>query len=187
MVHTKTASKTSPPVVSRLANALKPQQFFLASLVILFLALCTLGMALYVQHHTPQHILVETPSAGHAIGQNITQGEASIKVTSIKTSQGQPGFTAPEHKHYVIVTMHITNNVDHPIDVFPSSDMYIKDSAGRVGYLTPFALSNPFHAGALLPGESVQGELSFVVPDRGRVKLYVDSIWSGGVVPYKVQ
>lgn len=159
---------------------------FYSSVGILVIAFVTLIVALAVVANPGTNHKVSS-ATGYAVGTTIRQGSVTIKINGVTFGGSQPGFIAPAGKHYAVVEMSITNNTDQPINVLPSSDTYLKDSDGLVTYLTPYALINPFHAGALLPGEIVRGQLSFISKSTGPAKLYIDGIWSGGVVPFKVQ
>lgn len=154
-------------------------------MAMLLLALATLLLG-FTLREKPANI-VDKPYQGYEVNVPVSMGVASMKVSSVSFSDGQPGFRAPPNLHYAVIDMTIKNNSDQPINVLPSVDMYTKDEAGSVSYLTPFSLNQPFRAGKLLPGEQIKGELSFIVVKTGKVKLFVDSIWSGGVVPFRVQ
>ena len=156
---------------------------FIAGIVMLGLATILLGITLYLQHKIPSSS-IQTP---FKIGQAVTLGSATFKINGVSYSDGKPGFPAPASQHYLIVDCTITNITDKPINVFPASDIYLKRSSGEVAYLTPFALDQPFRAGELSPGETIRGEISYVTPKNASFKLYIDSIYSGGVIPFELQ
>jgi hypothetical protein len=156
---------------------------FIAGLVMLMIASLLLGVTLYLQHKQPQTLL-QTP---FKIGQVVTLGSATFKINGVSYSDGKPGFPAPASQHYLILDVSVTNISEKPINIFPASDMYLKRSTGEVAYLTPFALDQPFRAGELSPGEAIRGEISYVTPKDSTFKFYVDSIYSGGVVPFALQ
>jgi hypothetical protein len=68
----------------------------------------------------------------------------------------------------------------------PAADTYLKDTSGNVVYLTPFELSQPFRSGELLPGEQIQGQLSYLVKKSKSYALYIDSTWSGRLIEIKL-
>ncbi len=190
--HPKTRASLSSPKKSyqrfqTLISQLDTIKLFYLSVGLLVLSLLTLSGALIVQHNYPHALSAAARVEGYALNTPISMGLVTMEITKVSYSAGQPGFAAPADKHYAIVDFKVKNNADHPINVLPSSDIYIKDTAGNVSYLTPFALERPFKAGAVLPGEQAQGQLSYVATKTGELKLYVDGIWSGGVVPFKVQ
>lgn len=177
----KPAAKSSKSV-----QTTEVKQLFYISIGLLALALVLLVIALAVATNRESKIVV-SPNEGYKVGVVVSQGNTSMKVNGVTFGGSQPGFKAPAGKHYAVIDFSVTNNVDKPINVLPSNDTYVKDSAGVVTYLTPYAVASPFRAGTLLPGETVRGQLSYLIASTGSVKLYVDGIWSGGVVPFKVQ
>ncbi len=124
---------------------------------------------------------------GVPLGQAIRQGSAEVTLDSVEYKTGSKSFQAPKNMKYLVATMTVTNVSDRPIFVAPSSDMYVKTSAGDVSYLSPVALDHPFKSGEILPGEKTKGELSFAVNPELQQKLYVESDWSGGTVSYTLQ
>lgn len=165
-------------------NSLK---LFYLSTGLLAMSIILLITAVIVQRHTQTNQILPAPAVGYGVGEVVPVGSAEVQVAKITFSNGQPGFTAPADKRYLIVELTVKNNANQPIDVLPSSDTYIKNTAGHVSYLTPYGLKQPFRAGKLLPGEQITGQLSYLTAKKGSLKLFVDSIWSGGVIPFKVQ
>lgn len=154
--------------------------------VVLFVLSCLLAIyATAVTNDNHPHRRNGTPHTMTpiAVGQIISQGAVQLKVDHVTTSDGSGSFTAPSDKHYVILELSVTNNSDSPIHILPTSDTYLKTSDGNVSYVTPFALDQPFRAGELLPGETIKGQLSYQAERQKPQTLYVDAIWSGGVIP----
>ncbi len=159
-------------------------KLFYISVSFFLLAVITLVSALWVQHNT---LRPAPPAVGYALGEKITSGMVTVQVISVKASNGIPHLMAPNGQHFVVATVAIRNNLSRPINITPSTDIYVKDPVGNVSYLTPYSLSSPFRAGSLLPGDTIQGQLSFLTSNTGNLKLYFDGIWSGGVLPFEVQ
>jgi uncharacterized protein with FMN-binding domain len=162
-------------------------KLFYLSVVLLLFAIASLVSAYIVQQNTSKPSNSSVPFSGYSLNTPVTMGVTTMEVTKVSFSDGQPGFTAPADHHYAIVELTIKNNADHPIDVLPTSDTYVKDQTGKLSYLTPFVVDEPFRAGSLLPGEQVKGQLSYMTTKTGPLKLFIDSIWSGGVVSFKIQ
>lgn len=116
----------------------------------------------------------------------IAAGDATVVIHSIRYSNGENGFVVPAGKQYLILDTTFQNNSNHPISITPSTQTYIKDSEGYVTYLTPFALENPLRAGDLLAGDKISGQLSYLVPNNKTYTMYIDAIWSGGVVSVRL-
>lgn len=147
------------------------------------LATLTLSYALFVQsRYNLKHQTVSVKQKPFSIDTDYQIGNATIRISNIRLEPGQAPFIAPTGKQYVILDVVVINRSDAPINVLPSSDMYVKDSNGSIAYLTPYVTPSPFRAGELLPGDKIKGDVSFLVPE-GTLVLYVDAVWSGGVVP----
>ncbi|MBL8121871.1 DUF4352 domain-containing protein [Candidatus Saccharibacteria bacterium] len=162
---------------------LKTEQWLFVGTLVLFVAsLITLGIAQsIVQKRT--HV----PYAGVAQGKAITVGSSTITIQKVVHKPGTSHFAAPGGYEYLIVTLRVRNNSEKPFNIAPSIDTYTKTSTGKVAYLTPYELAEPFHSGTILPGESTEGELSYLVPKQASYKFYVEASWSGGVVPFMIQ
>jgi hypothetical protein len=190
MPDTKKTRSSPNKQISRMSlklSSISSIKLFYVSVSLLLLALGLSFSAVIINRQSQKKAVPINQFSGVKIGTPVTMGVSTMELTKVSFSDGQPGFTAPEGKHYVIVDLLIKNNADHPINVLPSSDTYIKNEAGKVSYLTPFVVDQPFRAGGLLPGEQIKGQLSYLVDKTVSLKLFIDSIWSGGVVSFKIQ
>lgn len=161
------------------------QAQFYASIVLFLLAGCML-IAAYIQEQPPTQ-KEANPQQPYSAGVTIKQGSVAMTISDLHYDNGNGVFTAPADKHYLIFTFTVKNRSDRQVNVLPSSDTYVKTTAGKVIYLTPFTLDNPFRAGELPPGEQIQGQLSYLVPKNETSKFFVDAIWSGGVIPFAIK
>lgn len=118
-----------------------------------------------------------------ALGQDINTGSATIKLSNPSYSDGAGPFAAPAGKHYLILDFSVKNYSATTINVLPGADTYVKGADNHPLYLAPFTLTEPFRPGGLAPGETMVGQLSYLVPISGNVTFYLDSIWSGRVIP----
>jgi hypothetical protein len=143
-----------------------------------------LVIALRTNQNTKRQLAVAHPQQPVALGTPISTGSVIAKVESVVYSDSVPGFKSPEDKHYAIVKLALTNKTDQPIHVYPVFDTYMKASDGTVYKITPFALTDAFRSGDIMPGESLKGELSFLVPKQTDARFYLESIWSGSVVSF---
>lgn len=153
----------------------------------LFAASCVLCAVSCLMLWVAMRPRVSESFAGIPSSQVISHGSATIGISDIRSERGSGRYAAPTGSHYVVLTLTVKNNIDMPITIAPSSDSYMKNDAGDVVYLTPFELTSPFHAGQLLPGETVRGELSYLVKDTQRYRYYLESDWTGGVVSFSLQ
>jgi hypothetical protein len=165
-------------------RTLSSRQLFYVNSFLLALSIILLATAIWVQNSAKNPV---QPFAGYPAGVTVSMGNAATRVNSTSSATGQGHFTAPADKHYLIVDVTVKNTSEKPINVFPSIDTYVKAPGGKVTFLTPYSLSEPFRAGQVLPGDQISGQLSYLVPKNGSQKLYIDSGWSGGVVTFDVQ
>ncbi|MGZ6004753.1 MAG: DUF4352 domain-containing protein [Candidatus Saccharimonadales bacterium] len=164
--------------------ARKTNQLFRASLALL---LVSSGLLIFTVGYYRQHssgVQSVKPQNPIAINQPISIGLVDLQVSDIKTTNGSQPFIAPAGKQYVIANLKVKNRSDQPLQLLPSTDTYVKDQTGQVIYLSPYALENPLRAGQLLPGETISGQVSYLVSKNIVNKLYIDASWSGGVIPF---
>lgn len=172
---------------SQSSHTQSPTRWNILSVVVLLVAFAMLLQAYSLQHKANPRKALVTAQTPFALNEQISQGNSIMSVTNVSYSQGVGAFVAPEGTQYAIVTITITNMSDTPISVLPANDIYLKDAVGNVAYIAPYALDQPFRAGDVLPSETIKGELSFLVKKDVDYKLYIDSIWSGGVAPFKLK
>jgi len=178
------SKKTNLSSTSLLSNLSKnrPITLFWISITLFGISIVLLGFSVISQNSTKGPF----PFAGYPAGTSIAMGSSITEVQNVTDTNGTGIFIAPKGKHYIVVTLKVKNVSEKPINVFPSSDTYVKNNAGNVSFLTPLNLTLPFRAGSLLPGENIVGELSYLVNNNETNKFYVDSIWSGGVIVFAV-
>ncbi len=156
------------------------QIFFYVSVLLCLLAATMLLASLKVGRG-------DRPATGIHKGVQLSQGSATIELERVRFTQGSGHYKAPSGKRYAIISLSVANNSSTPFSVAAANDTYVKDRAGTTYYLSPTSLDEPFHSGQLLPGDSVRGELSYLLPLTGEFRFYVESDWSGGVVPFLLQ
>lgn len=164
-----------------------PQKLFYLSLVFLVFSLIFFVLSLKNEADTKsRYSYTATAATPFKVGQTVRMGVVSISIQKVAYTKGQKSFTAPPGMHYAIVNLKLTNHSEKPIFIAPASDTYFKEVNGRVAYLTPYSLDNPFRAGELSPGETISGDLSYLVNQQSASKYYVDAVWSGGVLSFEV-
>lgn len=159
---------------------------FYVSVLFLLVAIGLLSITLRVQQQNDA-LINATPGTAYAMQKQVHSGDVVMSVESVSFQDGQQPFIAPEGKHYAIIDFKVKNISDQPIQVLPSSDTYMKNTAGDVSYLSPYAIKQPFRAGELALGETIHGELSYLVDKIGEVKLITDAKWSGIALPIVIQ
>lgn len=169
-----------PQSIARAVSAKQSKYFFIAACVLCIVSAVMLLISFQLAPRTTQR----TSYAGLKLNTPVTTSVATVTVLSRRTSQGSGMYAAPAGKHYEIINVNVENRHAVPIMVAPASDTYLKTTSGEVVYLSPVALDNPFRSGQLLPGETISGELSYLIDNAKTYKFYIDSDWSGGVLPF---
>lgn len=163
-----------------LLSTTSANRLFWVSFGFLLTAMVFLGTALWVQSGG----LDTQPSNGYPLGTTARFDRSTVVLTNFATNKGAGMFTAPSGSEYAVVTMRVTNTSKNTIMVLPSLDTYLKDTTGKLYYLSPSSLSSPFRSGPLLSGDTIQGQLSYLVPKNNQLSFYIDSTWSGGVAKF---
>ncbi len=184
MAKSRSASKKSTKPNKSFLDGLSAKQIFYVNTTLLAVAIVLLGLSLWTQNDQKD---APIPFAGYSKGVTVSMGSVAVKVSSVTSAAGKGHFVAPEGMKYLIVGLTIKNTSGKPINVLPSTDTYVKSTDGKVTNLTPYNLDQPFRAGELLPGEQISGQLSYLVAKDKSQKLYIDAIWSGGVIPIELQ
>lgn len=122
----------------------------------------------------------------YQMGTPIVAGNVQATINSVRFEQGAGPMTAPAGKQYLVLDVTVTNTSDSTVSVLPSTSTYIKTTDGNIYYLTPYALEQPFRAGDLKAGDKITGELSYLVPKNTSYTMYIDSVWSKGVVSVRL-
>jgi hypothetical protein len=179
---TSSKNNSSKALHSKISS-IKTNHLFLVSVVVLLLSIVLLATSLWIQHNTAYL----APVKGYPQNVKVSAGEVAVRVDSVSTTSGSGIFKAPSNQQYIIVGITIRNITQKPINVFPSTDIYLKDPNGNITSLSIYNLDHPYRAGELLPGDQVSGQLSYLVSKGIEQKLYVDGIWSGGILVFDVQ
>ncbi len=158
------------------------KNYLIFSLGMLFVSL---GILLYARHVATERVRI--PYAGVLLNKPVSSGSTTLTVKKVFFRPGTKQFSAPQGYEFLIVTLAVRNNGEKPLNVFPTTDTYVKTSDGKVSYVAPYRLVQPFHSGSVLPGEATEGELSYVVPKDSIYKFYVEASWSGGAIPFMIQ
>jgi len=119
-------------------------------------------------------------------GKPVRMGKVEVTLSNVHFEAGSPPFIAPEGSTYVLAELSIHNTTDAPLQILPSVDTYVKSTDGSVSPLAVYAYQSPFRAGELPVGETIRGEVGYLVKKDAAAKLYVDATWSGGVLPFKL-
>jgi hypothetical protein len=122
----------------------------------------------------------------YKMGTPIESGKVQTTINSMRFEQGTGSMAAPAGKQYLILDVSLTNTSNNTVAILPSTDTYIKTTDGKVYFLTPYALEQAFRAGDLRVGDKITGELSYLVPKDTSYTMYIDSVWSGGVISVRL-
>jgi|GEM_PF-1589266 len=163
--------------------SIKQDKQQLASLLFMIIALIALSLSLFVYQASKPKVY---KYGVYASGTPITAGAVSVVINKVTYNAGQNGFVVPTGKQYIVIDATVSNASNKALFISPSTQTYIKDNDGRVYYLTPSGLEDPFKAGDLIAGDKISGELSYMVSKDKTYTLYIDAIWSGGVVSVRL-
>lgn len=157
----------------------KPTKQLIIAVVLVIISVIFLSTSLFVLQASKPKVY---EYGIYKAGTPIAAGYGTVILNKISYSPGQGSFVAPADKQYLILDTTFQNNSQKSIYIFPSNQTYLKDNSGKVYYLTPYTLEDPFRAGELLAGDKIYGQLSYLVPTDKSYTIYIDAIWSGGVV-----
>lgn len=163
--------------IFRIKNMIEARTFVVTVMLFMSLVFFSVGLYAYLKSRPVTYIRGE-----YSTGMPIATGSATLVLNKIRYDKGQGSFQAPENKLYIVIDMTVQNNTGKPLSVLPSTQVYLKDEKGYVYYLAPFSLELPFRAGELSAGDKISGEISYLIPKNSLYTMYIDAIWSGGVV-----
>lgn len=91
----------------------------------------------------------------------------SISLSNEKVITNSPSpFEAPPGYKFIAINLDIKNNSENIFHFAPVVQTKIVDSNGKSYEMAPTMLVTPIKAGPISPGESVKGELSYLVPEN---------------------
>lgn len=97
----------------------------------------------------------------------ITASTVSIVADQqVQYSDGQYPFLPGTNRHYVVVTVHVTNHTDSVLHFAPVIQTHLTDGNGDRFDMAPSLAENPIKAGPIAPGETRSGQLSYNVPKK---------------------
>lgn len=115
--------------------------------------------------------------------QRITTAALSAEVTSVSEVLARDLMTGQvtEGQKGLIVHVSITNNTDTEQYFLPVNHVFIKGSDDAIYQMSPLAgVRNPITAGAIAPGATLEGDMSFAVSkDEADNWLFIDTRWNG--------
>lgn len=115
----------------------------------------------------------------YSVGQVIKTSHFDIEVSDISyDSVGKEPFKPEKNNRYLIFNLSLKNKTNQEMPVFPSSQTMIKDGQGNVYRMTVANVTKPFQAGHLPPGDKIQGQIAFELPNTlQHPVLFFDSGW----------
>lgn len=179
----KNKHKTSK--VSSADAVIAARKLLRSSAILCFLAVVMFVSAIVITIRRPAQI-VYNPAIPYPRERAVESGSAIVTLGSVTYTDGQPPFQAPEGFQYVVINMKVKNNSAQPIQIIPTTDTYLKDSQGQVVTMAVFSVEHPFRAGELASGDTLQGELAYLIKRDTAYKFYIDALWSGTVLPFSL-
>ncbi len=92
----------------------------------------------------------------------------ALRALDAKRTPGASPIVAPADHVYLVTTVFLGNNTGHTIQVIPLLHFHAKDDRGRVYDVTTNPSGSTQLSGPLLDGDSLQEELSFLIPSDAR-------------------
>jgi hypothetical protein len=139
---TSKTSKTKRP---------REQHFLLAGVAVFFVSGLLLGGVIVALAHgrtTKVQLLT------YAQNDTVKTKTFELSINGLQHTTGEH-LKAPDGQEFLLLNLHVKNLSASTIGVFPSLQTYIKDTAGKVYYLTPAELQQPFLAGNLAAGDQI--------------------------------
>jgi hypothetical protein len=133
---------------------------------------CTILVTMFLPTGLTSHFQYRRPET--KVGDTLIIEDISLRVLQVERIPGQAPVTAPAGFEYLVATVFIGNGTSHDIQIAPLLNFHLKDTAGRVFEITANPNATAQLSGPLVSGDSLQEEISFLVPTdaRGLVLLY---------------
>jgi len=97
----------------------------------------------------------------------VTDNDVSLRVSDVKINiKGVSPFDAPDGMSFVTMNVTIENKSNTIFYFAPVVQTYVTDANGQKYELSPTSLDNPIQAGEISSGRTVNGEISFLVPNN---------------------
>ncbi len=123
----------------------------------------------------------QSPSNFGKLGETVKTDAFSIVVESVERKPYREVFTNKVlvDKDALVVRLTVQNRSNTKQPFLPVNDVFIKDNYGSIRQLEPvYGIKSPIKAGDLMPGQSVTGDISFVLDNKnGSIRLFFDPRW----------
>lgn len=122
--------------------------------------------------------------AVYSVGDTIIQDGLSFRVIEVTRTNGSAQLPAPSGSTYLVTKVVIGNNSGQPVQMIPLLHFHAKDDQGRVFDVTPNPSNSAQLSGLLVDGDTLQEEVSFLIPAdaRGMHFLYEPGIGDQRVI-----
>ena len=107
-----------------------------------------------------------------------------IKLSNVHSAPGaDPAFKLEEGHHFLVFTLSVTNTSAKTQYFWPVYQTFVRDSIGRQFTMSPtMTIKSPFQAGAIAPGATQIGELSYDLnKDAESPRVYIDPAWDSSL------
>ena len=127
-------------------------------------------------------VMTQQGSGGNAgVGKKISTNSFDITVNNVTRLPYRDVFTRAliDGQTALIVRLTVVNTSANAQPFLPVNDMFIKDNYGSIRQMKPvYGIDSPIVAGQLEPGESVTGDISFVLENsNANINLFFDPRW----------
>jgi hypothetical protein len=119
------------------------------------------------------------------VGQTLATPAIAVTVTSAKIVTAREFMTGQpvDGAEGLVVAMRVTNKTKQTQPFLPVNHVYVRDNFGHAYGPAPLSdVKNPLPGGILKPGQTAQGEISFIADKTAGPRwIYVDTHWDNSV------
>ncbi len=170
--------------VVRFLDRKDEDRLIFAAFVLVMTALVVVSTMKLINEERKEHYdVVRIPSVSSKLltthQQGITDGyDVMIKDVGV-SNEADRAFPLESDEVLLTMSLEITNRTNSQQDFVPVSQIYVRSKDGDYFQLHPSShVKTPIAAGAILPGQTISGQISFAIPKRlSKPLLYIDPAW----------
>jgi Domain of unknown function (DUF4352) len=120
-------------------------------------------------------------------GQAIRMPHYTMQVDALKRQHTPLMMPIADTDSFLVVNIRITNTSTERLDFFPEPSTHLRDSHGLSYKMAPTRLTQPLQPGSIMNGESIDGQVSYLIPlTEEHPVLYIGSQWPGESVTVRL-
>ncbi len=83
---------------------------------------------------------------------------------STELTTGHGPLAPPDGYKFLVVDLELVNHSRYTYDFAPVNQTFVQGSSGKIFQMSPAEIPNPINAGPIKSGQTVSGQLSYLVP-----------------------